>query len=156
MRLSTQALIDGLWVMGWPTSHVMGARPLTEGQKKLVGRAVTLRFVPQRPDIAASKPAGMESPEYEAFEQTGPNECVVMESVGPWESVGGAIGCRSRVRDRAERRARGARARERARERAAEVRGVRHDESRSARGNRSRRGRRVAMCGRDVRLKLKP
>jgi len=89
--LSTQALIDGLWVMGWPTSHVMGARPLTEGQKKLVGRAVTLRFVPQRPDIAASKPAGMESPEYEAFEQTGPNECVVMESVGPWESVGGDI-----------------------------------------------------------------
>merc|ERR1712086_837893 len=32
--LSTQALIDGLWVMGWPTSHIMGARPLTEGQKK--------------------------------------------------------------------------------------------------------------------------
>lgn len=89
--LSTQALIDGLWVLGWPTSHVMGARPLTEGQKKLVGRAVTLRFVPQRPDIAASKPAGTESPEYEAFEQTGPNECVVMESVGPWESVGGDI-----------------------------------------------------------------
>jgi len=89
--LSTQAIIDGLWVLGWPTSHIMGARPLTEGQKKLVGRAVTLRFVPQRPDIAASKPAGMESPEYEAFEQTGPNECVVMESVGPWESVGGDI-----------------------------------------------------------------
>ena len=57
----------------------------------MVGRAVTLRFVPQRPDIAASKPAGTESPEYEAFEQTGPNECVVMESVGPWESVGGDI-----------------------------------------------------------------
>jgi len=89
--LSTQALIDGLWVMGWPTSHIMGARPLTEGQKKCVGRAVTLRFVPQRPDIAASKPPGMESPEYEAFEQCGPTEVVVMESVGPWESVGGDI-----------------------------------------------------------------
>jgi 2-dehydro-3-deoxyphosphogluconate aldolase/(4S)-4-hydroxy-2-oxoglutarate aldolase len=89
--LSTQALIDGLWVLGWPTSHVLGARPLTEGQKKCVGRAVTLRFVPQRADIAAAKPAGVDSPEYEAFEQTGPNEVVVMSSVGPWESVGGDI-----------------------------------------------------------------
>ena len=47
---------------------------------------------------------------------------------------GGAIGRRSRVGERDERRARGARARERAREAAAEVRarGVRHDESKSA------------------------
>lgn len=35
---------------------------------KTVGRAVTLRFVPARPDIAQQKPPGMESPEYEAFE----------------------------------------------------------------------------------------
>ena len=63
--LSTQALIDGLWVMGWPTSHIMGARPLTEGQPKLVGRAITIQFAPTRPDIARDKPGGMESPEYE-------------------------------------------------------------------------------------------
>ena len=25
-KLSTQALIDGLWVMGWPTSFIEGAR----------------------------------------------------------------------------------------------------------------------------------
>jgi hypothetical protein len=37
--------------------------------KKMAGRAVTVRFVPQRPDIAADKPAGMDSPEYDAFEQ---------------------------------------------------------------------------------------
>ena len=37
------------------------------------------------------KPPGMESPEYEAFELAGPKEVVVMNSVGPWESVGGDI-----------------------------------------------------------------
>lgn len=89
--LSTQALIDGLWVMGWPTSHIMGARPLTEGQPKTIGRAITIQFVPQRPDIMKDKPAGMDSPEYEAFELAGPKEVIVMNSVGPWESVGGDI-----------------------------------------------------------------
>lgn len=41
-KLSTQALIDGLWVMGWPTSFIEGARPLAKGMK-CVGRAVTMR-----------------------------------------------------------------------------------------------------------------
>ena len=49
--LSTQSLIDGLWVMGWPDATIEGARPLGKGQKAC-GRAVTLNFVPQRPDIA--------------------------------------------------------------------------------------------------------
>ncbi len=62
--LSTQALIDGLWVMGWPGAHIEGARSLAPGQK-CAGRAVTLNFVPQRPDIQADKPPGGESPEYE-------------------------------------------------------------------------------------------
>merc|ERR1711935_665316 len=88
--LSTQALVDGLWVMGWPSAQIDSARPLTSGMK-CVGRAVTLRFVPHRPDIAADKPGGAESPEYEAFEQVGPREVLVMSSVGPWESVGGDI-----------------------------------------------------------------
>jgi len=89
-KLSTQALIDGLWVMGWPSSFIEGARPLAKGQK-CAGRAVTLRFVPHRPDVAADKPAGMDSPEYEAFEKCGPRDVLVMASVGPWESVGGDI-----------------------------------------------------------------
>ena len=88
--LSTQALIDGLWVMGWPTAFIEGARPLAKGMK-CVGRAETLRFVPARPDIAADKPPGMDSPEYEAFEKCGPKSVLVMSSVGPWESVGGDI-----------------------------------------------------------------
>ena len=88
--LSTQSLIDGLWVMGWPDATIEGARPLGKGQK-CVGRAVTLRFAPQRPDLAADKPVGVESPEYEAFELCGPRNVLVMSSVGPWESVGGDI-----------------------------------------------------------------
>eukprot|EP00287_Rhodomonas_sp_CCMP768_P002277 CAMPEP_0196737998 /NCGR_PEP_ID=MMETSP1091-20130531/15536_1 /TAXON_ID=302021 /ORGANISM="Rhodomonas sp., Strain CCMP768" /LENGTH=302 /DNA_ID=CAMNT_0042081923 /DNA_START=63 /DNA_END=971 /DNA_ORIENTATION=- len=89
-KLSTQAIIDGLWVMGWPTSFIEGARSLGKGQK-CAGRAVTLRFVPQRPDIGQDKPGGGDSPEYEAFEKCGNNEVLVMASVGPWESVGGDI-----------------------------------------------------------------
>lgn len=71
--LSTQALVDGLWVMGWPSAQINGARPLAPSMK-CVGRAVTMRFVPARPDIAQDKPAGGASPEYEAFELCGPNE----------------------------------------------------------------------------------
>lgn len=71
--VSTQGLVDGLWVMGWPNAQINGSRPLASTMK-CVGRAVTLKFVPARPDIAQDKPAGGESPEYEAFELCGPNE----------------------------------------------------------------------------------
>ena len=50
-------------------------RPLGKGMK-MAGRAVTVRFVPQRPDIAADKPPGVNSPEYEAFEKCGPKEVI--------------------------------------------------------------------------------
>jgi len=88
--LSTQALVDGLWVMGWPNAQIDGARAL-DSSHKCVGRAVTLRFVPARPDIMQDKPPGGDSPEYEAFEKCGPNEVLVMQSVGKWDSVGGDI-----------------------------------------------------------------
>ena len=78
--LSTQALVDGLWVMGWPSAQIDGARALAPGMK-CVGRAVTLKFVPARPDIAADKPAGEASPEYEAFEKCGPNEVNSIKNV---------------------------------------------------------------------------
>jgi len=72
-KLSTQALVDGLWVMGWPSAQINGARPLHPSHR-CVGRAVTMRFVPARPDIAQDKPAGADSPEYEAFELCGPKD----------------------------------------------------------------------------------
>ena len=89
-ELPTQTLIDGLWVDNWPQSMIHGARSIFPGQK-MFGRAVTLRFVPHRPDILTDKPSAEESPEYVAFELCGPNEVLVASSVGPWESVGGDI-----------------------------------------------------------------
>jgi len=88
--LSTQALVDGLWVMGWPSAQLDDARALAPGMK-CCGRAVTLNFVPARPDISQDKPPGGASPEYEAFEHCGPNEVLVMSSCGSMESVGGDI-----------------------------------------------------------------
>ncbi len=90
--VSTQALVDALWVMGWPNAMMTGPRGIAgSNQERCVGQAVTLRFVPQRPDIAADKPAGIESPEYRAFELCDPNSVLVCASVGPWDSVGGDI-----------------------------------------------------------------
>jgi len=89
-KLGTQAAVDALWLKGYPQPYIHGARPLKPGTK-MVGHAVTLRFVPHRPDLANEKPVGVESPEYAAFELCGPSEVLVMSAVGPWESVGGDI-----------------------------------------------------------------
>ena len=89
--IPTQTLIDGLWVMGWPMSFIQGAKPLQPGQH-MAGRAVTLRFVPHRPDLAGDKPKGGESAEYVAIELCGPEEVLVIDAMG-WEysSIGGDI-----------------------------------------------------------------
>ena len=90
-QIPTQTLIDGLWVKGWPMSFIHGAKPLQLGQH-MAGRAVTLRFVPHRPDLAADKPKKEQSAEYVAFELCGPGEVLVIDAMG-WEfsSVGGDI-----------------------------------------------------------------
>jgi len=89
-KCGTQALIDALWIKGWPSAYIEGARPLTP-DAKCAGRAVTVRFVPHRPDIAADKPKAEASPEYIAFELCGPDEVLVTDTVGPYESIGGDI-----------------------------------------------------------------
>lgn len=89
-EIPTPTLIDGLWVKDWPQAYIHGARPLVPGQH-MAGRAVTLRFVPHRPDLAADKPKGAQSAEYVAFEMCGPNEVLVVSALGPWESIGGDI-----------------------------------------------------------------
>ena len=89
-ELPTQTLIDGLWVENWPQAMIHGARPIFPDQK-MVGRAVTLRFVYHRPDILADKAKAEDSPEYVTFELCGPNEVLVASAVGPWESIGGDI-----------------------------------------------------------------
>ena len=90
-NIPTQTLIDGLCVKGWPTSYVEGALPLQGGQN-MAGRAVTLRFVPHRPDLAEDKPKGVNSAEYVAFELCGPGEVIVIDAMGwKYSSIGGDI-----------------------------------------------------------------
>ena len=89
--IPTQTLIDAQWVKGWPMSYIEGAIPLQEGQR-MAGRAVTLRFVPHRPDLADDKPKGADSAEYVAIEMCGPGEVLVMDAMGwKYSSVGGDI-----------------------------------------------------------------
>ena len=90
-NIPTQTLIDGLWVMGWPMSYIEGARPLQRGQS-MAGRAVTLRFVPHRPDLVQDKPKGDQSAEYVAFELCGLGEVIVIDAMGwTYSSIGGDI-----------------------------------------------------------------
>ena len=89
--IPTQTLIDAMWVKNWPQSYIESARPLQLGQK-MAGRAVTLRFVPHRPDLATDKPKGDQSAEYVAIEQCGPGEVLVVDAMGwTYSSIGGDI-----------------------------------------------------------------
>ena len=89
--IPTQTLIDALWVKNWPMSMIEGARAFQPGQH-MAGRAVTLRFVPHRPDLAQDKPKGEQSAEYVAFELCGPAEVLVIDALGwQYSSIGGDI-----------------------------------------------------------------
>ena len=89
--IPTQTLIDGLWVKGWPSTYVEGARPLQKGQS-MAGRAVTLRFVPHRPDLFSDKPKAEDSAEYVAIELCGPGEVLVIDALRwQYSSIGGDI-----------------------------------------------------------------
>ena len=90
-EIPTQTLLDALWVKNWPMGYVEGSRPLQLGQK-MAGRAVTLRFVPHRPDLVDDKPKGDQSAEYVAFELCGPGEVLVIDAMRwTYSSVGGDI-----------------------------------------------------------------
>lgn len=90
-NIPTQTLIDALWVKNWPMSMIEGALPLKLGQH-MAGRAVTLRFVPHRPDLVQDKPKGVDSAEYVAFELCGPGEVLVIDAMGwKYSSIGGDI-----------------------------------------------------------------
>jgi regulator of RNase E activity RraA len=90
-NIPTQTLIDGLWVKGWPSGYIEGALPLKPGQS-MAGRAVTLRFVPHRPDLAEDKPKREQSAEYVAIELCGPSEVLVIDGMEwKYSSIGGDI-----------------------------------------------------------------
>lgn len=92
-KVNSTAVVDTLARNGYAPQYVYMStiRNLTPG-KRLVGRAVTVRFVPARPDAVAEKPPREESPEYAAFEQAGPGDVIVMESMrSKLMSIGGDI-----------------------------------------------------------------
>lgn len=89
--ISTQALVDSMAKCGYPQGYMEGVRPLQPGYK-MVGRAVTLRFVPTRPDLAEDKPIGNDSAEYKAIEMCGPSNILVVDAMGwQYSSIGGDI-----------------------------------------------------------------
>jgi hypothetical protein len=72
-QVNSTAVVDVLARNGFEprTVYMENVRTMNEG-KRLVARAVTVRFVPARADAMAEKPSGEESPEYAAFERAGP------------------------------------------------------------------------------------
>ena len=80
--INSTAVLDVLAKNGFAPNYMYmpNIRNLTPG-RRLVGRAVTVRFVPFRADVEAQKPAGEDSPEYAAFEAAGPGDVIVMESM---------------------------------------------------------------------------
>ncbi len=92
-KVNSTAVVDTLARNGYAPYYVYmpSVRNLTPG-RRLVGRAITVRFVPARPDAAEEQPSGEESPEYAAFELAGPNDVIVMEAMrSKLMSIGGDI-----------------------------------------------------------------
>ena len=89
--IPTGMLVDSIVAKGWPNAYIEGARPLQPGQR-MAGQAVTLRFVPNRPDLSSDKPKGEESPEYVAMSLCGPGDVLVADAMGCGHlAVGGEI-----------------------------------------------------------------
>lgn len=84
-------LLDVLRAHGYEKVYMEGVRSLLPGTK-LVGRAVTLRFVPARPDLHARLASEALTAEYRAMERCGPGDVLVIDAMGlPYASVGGDI-----------------------------------------------------------------
>ncbi|MBM3941071.1 MAG: hypothetical protein FJ318_09410 [SAR202 cluster bacterium] len=90
-EIPSSTLLDVLDGKGYTNVQMRGVRSLVPGQK-LVGRAVTMRFVPSRPDLRARVIGGTESAEYRAMELCGPGDVLVMDAMRMgWPSSAGDI-----------------------------------------------------------------
>ncbi len=89
--LSVATLVDALNRKGYRTCYMQGVRSLFPGEK-LAGRAITLRFLPARPDLLEETRRGPDSPEYRAMDMCGPGYVLVVDGMGlPYASIGGEI-----------------------------------------------------------------
>ena len=101
-KVPTPTLVDVLFERGYTRVYLEGVRPLTPGAR-LAGRAVTLRFVPARPDIRQEVAQRERSPEYRAMELCGPGDVLVIDAMRmASSSVGGDIKFLGLKRRRAE------------------------------------------------------
>ena len=92
-RVNTTAVVDVLARNGFDAryTYMPDLQTMNPGLR-LVARAITVRFLPSRPDADEEKPGGEESPEYAAFELAGPGDVIVMESMrSKVMSIGGDI-----------------------------------------------------------------
>ena len=78
--LPSAACLDVLDGRGYVNTQMRGVASMIAGQK-LVGRAVTMRFVPSRPDLRAKIIGGTDSAEYRAMELCGPGDVLVMDAM---------------------------------------------------------------------------
>ena len=92
-KVNSTAVVDVLARNGYDPRYVYMPNVVTMNPGlRLVARAVTVRFLPARPDNTAEKPGGNESPEFAAFELAGPGDVIVMESMrNKIMSIGGDI-----------------------------------------------------------------
>ncbi len=90
-RLPASTLLDVMDAAGNTNCAMQGVVSLLPGQK-LVGRAVTVRFVPSRPGERRRIIGGTDSAEYRALELCGPGDVLVMDAMRqPGPSAAGDI-----------------------------------------------------------------
>jgi len=93
-RINSSAFVDVMArQFDYDPKYVLmnNVKPLSSS-KRLVARAVTVKYLPARPDLDASKPRNEKSPEYVAFELAGPGDVIVMDSMETsLMSIGGDI-----------------------------------------------------------------
>ncbi|MBV7328741.1 hypothetical protein KFU94_10865 [Chloroflexi bacterium TSY] len=71
--------------------YMEGVKLLTPG-KRLAARALTIRYLPPRPDLLKEVMRGEESPEYQAMARCGPGDVLVADQMGKtWSCVFGDV-----------------------------------------------------------------
>ncbi len=85
--ISNATVLGRLLQRGYDKTYMTGVRSLAPG-RRLVGRAVTLRYLPSRPDLAARIATGAhgegfnETPRWQALEALGPGDVFVGDAMG--------------------------------------------------------------------------
>jgi 5-oxopent-3-ene-1,2,5-tricarboxylate decarboxylase/2-hydroxyhepta-2,4-diene-1,7-dioate isomerase len=85
--ISNATVLGQLLKLGYTKTYMNGVRSLAPG-RRLVGRAVTLRYLPSRPDLAKRVATGghgegfNETPRWQALEKLGPGDVFVGDAMG--------------------------------------------------------------------------